>query len=344
LGHLTKIYQHIADILSFEVPTDVLETTLNRGNFDWDAIVVEGSKHLLLPTIYCRLKTKKLLHCLPDELKAYLEELTAINRNRNTAILKQAHTISSLFQEHHISHVFLKGTALLALGVFDDLGERMVGDIDILIEKHQVKEAFNLLRKHGYSETSGFNYQTIGFRHLDRLIDPTKLAAVELHDELFNQNHTHLLLGADMLKSKITVNDLSLPRPSQLLKHIILASQVIDRNYFYNGFNFKTAYDSLLIKDIDEEDAVRDLLQTKYGKAFLTIAQSYFKAFQSVPATKTGSRKLLLYRMQCRFPVLRWLNKGLKYSWHNVSSRLNLLFTNTYYRKYVLKRIFIFNN
>ncbi|WP_165764769.1 nucleotidyltransferase family protein [Winogradskyella aurantia] len=344
MGHLSTTYQRIADILSFEVPTDTLEGTLNQDNFDWDAIVVEGSKHLVLPAIYCRLKAKNLLHCLPVDLKSYLEELTAINRNRNTAILKQVNSISDLLQKHHIPHVFLKGSALLALNVYEDLAERMVGDIDILIEKQQIQKAFHVLRQNGYSQTRSFNYQTNGFRHLDSLINPNALAAVELHEELFNQRYTYLMRGSEMLNSKMTINSLSMPKPKQLYEHIILASQVNDYSYFYNSFNFKIAYDTLVLSTMNQQEELnQDLVQTKYGMAFLSILQFHFKDFRSKELIKTGTRKLFLYKLENKFPILRSLIRGLKYLSFYIFSRLELLLTNMSYRKYIINKIFIFD-
>ena len=65
MGAVSNTYHIIADILSFETLNSKLETTLSHKTFDWDAIVIEGSKHLVLPAVYCRLKSKQLLHLLP---------------------------------------------------------------------------------------------------------------------------------------------------------------------------------------------------------------------------------------------------------------------------------------
>ena len=95
--------------------------------------------------------------------------------------------LSELFKINGIDHVFLKGAALLASGHYMDNAERMVGDIDVLIAPKQIAAAFNLLQSNGYNKTVGYAYKTIGFRHTDRLISETKLAAIELHVSLFNQ-------------------------------------------------------------------------------------------------------------------------------------------------------------
>ena len=63
-----KTLKIIGDILSFKSDTCLLQTTLEEKNFNWDEIVKIGSRHLVLPAIYCRLKEKQLLNCLPKDL------------------------------------------------------------------------------------------------------------------------------------------------------------------------------------------------------------------------------------------------------------------------------------
>jgi hypothetical protein len=275
LGHLTTTYQHIADILSFEVPTDVLEATLNQDHFDWDAIVVEGSKHLVLPALYCRLKAKNLLHCLPDELKAYLEELTSINRNRNVAILKQVNTISDLLQKHHISHVFLKGSALLALGVFEDLGERMVGDIDILIEKSQIEISRDILLANGYIESEPpLREQFEKHFHLPRLTSKNYLSAVELHHKLFKTYFDDDLSTKNILDHKLNMNEVYIPSVTHILKHNILAYQINDNGYYYNSISFKSGYDTIRIQR--QHDISLDYFAGKIIKQYLNLLALFF--------------------------------------------------------------------
>ena len=88
----------IADILSFNNNQEELTEHFNKTSIDWDAIVIIGSKHLMLPALYCNLKTKDLLQLIPEELQIYLEEITAINRGRNEILLKEANEISNIFK------------------------------------------------------------------------------------------------------------------------------------------------------------------------------------------------------------------------------------------------------
>ena len=150
MSRLRETYQTIADILSFTTSNTSLEATLSAADVDWDAIVVHGSRQLVIPTLYCRLKQRQLLHLLPEDLDLYLHDITSQNRKRNKAILEEVTMLSTLFKKHHIEHVFLKGAALLASGYYEDIAERMIGDIDILVATKQLDKAFELLQQHSF--------------------------------------------------------------------------------------------------------------------------------------------------------------------------------------------------
>ncbi len=241
-------YQHIADILSFESSTEALEAALTAPNFDWDAIVVEGSKHLVLPALYCRLKSKGLLHVLPDELSVYLEEITNINRNRNKAILEQIHWLSALFNTHQINHVFLKGAAVLAVDLYEDMAERMIGDIDVLVDLEQLDQAFNLLLIEGFipsKEALGIAF--FEHKHLPRLKTNKYISAVELHRKLLITHKDNDLINCKVLQHRRKINDISVPSDRHLLKHNILNHQLEDKAYWYNFINFRSVHETIVL-------------------------------------------------------------------------------------------------
>ena len=61
-----------------------------------------------------------------------------------------------LLYENNINHIFLKGTALLLSNVFEDIGERMISDIDFIIQHKDEEKVIKLLEKNNYSFTSGY--------------------------------------------------------------------------------------------------------------------------------------------------------------------------------------------
>lgn len=331
---------YIADILSFKTSTKTLEEMLSNPSFDWEVIVVQGSKHLVLPALYCRLKERNLLHTLPTDLVDYLKEITNINRARNVRILNQVHSISKILNANNINHVFLKGTALLALGCYKDNAERMVGDIDILIETSQAQEAFNLLKNSGYNKTSGFAYDKKDFRHLDRLISEEELAAIELHTGLLNKKKWALIDIPGFIQNKRIVNNIAIPNKESLTKHLILSWQLNDHGHYYNAVSLKSIYDLISIKTHEEQVLLDNLLKLKYAKSYLELAKFYFTEFQNIESNNYMVFRKLMYDLKTSYkPITILINLTLYYIQY-LGERIFLICTNKSYTIHILKKAF----
>ena len=119
---------------------------------DWDKVVKVSTAHYVFPALYCNLKRVDFLHYLPKELVTYMEQITNLNRDRNTQIIQQAKELNNLLLANNIKPIFLKGTGNLLAGIYEDIGERMVGDIDFIFSKEDYPRAIAVLREFGYSE------------------------------------------------------------------------------------------------------------------------------------------------------------------------------------------------
>ncbi|MAX71162.1 MAG: hypothetical protein CMC76_08690 [Flavobacteriaceae bacterium] len=342
MGNLAKTYKIIADILATESNESSLALEFSNPTFDWDSIVVKGSKQVILPTIYCRLKEKELLSYLPEELQNYLEYITTINRNRNVTLLKQIKSIAQILNQHNIEHVFLKGAALLASGCYKDNAERMVGDIDILVKKHQVLEAFDLLKNNGYNKTYGFVFDNKDFRHLDRLISEKELAAIELHSELLDNPYRGLIDLDCVFNSKTTVNNIAIPNEYHINKHQIIAWQTNSDGYYFKAISFKLFYDSIVLNAFSDKKLIADLLKTKFGQGYLATAKFYFQAFSSVNCNSFMESYAKNHNNYVDKKIFRKVLKPAKYAYLNIKKRLILIVNNVSYRKHILNLRFIF--
>lgn|GEM_PF-2218432 len=127
-----------------------------------DLDLIDKSTFRLLPTLYLRIKQEDNFE---DE---WLGKIKGVYRQgwvKNQMFLSTASSVVSAFNEHGIPSIFMKGIALL-LSSYNDLGGRMMGDIDILIPTNKACEASNLLLSLGYSsrrapEVKQFNQQNI---------------------------------------------------------------------------------------------------------------------------------------------------------------------------------------
>ena len=114
---------------------------LQSNNIDWDAVVKVSTAHYVFPALFCNFKRVDFLKYLPQELVSYMEHITDINRERNKQIISQAKDLNSVLLAHKITPIFLKGTGNLLAGIYDDIAERMVGDIDFIFSKEDYPNA-----------------------------------------------------------------------------------------------------------------------------------------------------------------------------------------------------------
>ena len=332
-------YRLIGQIISFSAANDDLEQQLKNYQ-NWEALVYYGSQHLLLPAIYWRLKNKQLLYLLPNDLKAYLEDIYQINYNRNLKLLEQIKALHRVLHNADIKHVFLKGAAFLIKGNEQEHLERMVGDIDILVENVQLQKAFDLLEKAGYTKSIGFNYKVKNYRHLDRQISKNGLAAVELHNDLLKHPKQYLLKAQDMLQQSVLCNGLPIPNDHFIGLNCILAQQINDLGYYYKTISFKTLYDTLVLMVPQQQELIKKLQSHQYGRLFLAYAQQFSTDYSVLKLTKWQQFQCTYLSLKLRLPLYNGLVYQLKSAWWFVINRLYLLLTNASYRKNVLKNKF----
>ena len=272
---MKKIKTRIASILSFEANETELKVRLSHKSMDWDWFVRAGSHHGVLTSAYCRLKQKGLLDVMPEDLKDYLRKLTAINRNRNKTLLHQVQELSKLFNSHGIQHVFVKGCALLASGYYMDYGERLIGDIDVLVEPNDLLKAEQILKEADYDslgETLFGKYKK--HRHLPRLVNYKYLGAVEIHSKLLRKEVPKILTTKEILGNQRTINGVCVPSPKANLDILILNHQINDFGHVFKSINLKACYDSLVLEQQKEQST--NEVTTKYHRLFYTLRALYF--------------------------------------------------------------------
>jgi hypothetical protein len=338
---LFTTFQQIANILSFKTDAQELNQSLSPNQTDWDSIVKISSKHLVLPTIFCRLKQKNALHVLPNELSSYLEEITQINRNRNSTLFNEAKGINSLFSEHDIDHVFIKGIALIAGNYFEDFGERMIGDIDILVHTKDLEKANLLLIKKNYKPIK----QTISSKffkdkHLPRLINANKIGAIELHKNLFTKNKdiSNFLDVNRMLSTKRRNFLLNIPSHDDLLAHNILNYQLNDHGFYFNAISLRAAYDSITILKKDKTQHLSS--KSAYVQKYFNNLSIFFLDISPSNTTKIQAFKQKFFVWKHKFKVIGKLwYLMLKYNQNIIilTHRILYFIKNKEYREAILK-------
>ena len=133
---------------------------------------------------------------------------------------------------------------MIANRYYNDLGERMIGDIDVLVEKKDYFKSIEIVKKFGYYEIEKDNF--FDSIHYPRLVNEKMTFALEIHKDIIRKNK-NIINISKFIKSKIKVNNYYLPNHFFLLNNIIYNYYLNDYGELKCSYNYRTIYDSFLI-------------------------------------------------------------------------------------------------
>ena len=254
----------------------VIEQFQARGT-DLENFVQLCSDHLIIPAIYLQLKAHNLLTYLPEEYIQALKEIYDLNCKRNRQILKQIDAITAVLNQENIQPVFLKGTANLLDGVYSDLGERMIGDIDFLVKEDEYLKAAYLLEAQGYSNTRTRYFDVFRFKHYPSLAKSDEPVAVEIHRMVFEKKFSRGFDTGLIFSQKKTLpgkEDLFVPSDEHKLIHTFIHSQIADHGHSLHVAHFRGLNDLYkLSKRIDVSLLARQTGYPHEANSWLAIGQ-----------------------------------------------------------------------
>lgn len=288
---------------------DEIELILKTSDVDWDLVVKLSTGHYVFPALYCNLQRASFLHYLPEELVAYMKHITNLNRKRNEEIITQARELNALLLANNITPIFLKGTANLLAGIYVDLAERMVGDIDFILSKEDYLKAIKLLKNFDYSEVSKFDYYYPGATHYGRIYKHKNIAAVEIHREILMKKKYRKEFNFNFVeKDSQIIDEVRLLSYTNKLNLSIIAYQISDSGYYYKTMALRNAYDVFLLsKKTIAKDAFNNLEQlTNPLNCFLATCYEIFNKVDSLEYnnTKTTVSYLRIFNSQLANPTL----------------------------------------
>ena len=299
-----------------------------------------ASSNLILPSIYINFKKKGYLNLLPNDFSNYLKEIFEINKERNKELLIESKYISNLLKKNSIEHVFLKGTANLFYNVYDDIGERMIGDIDILINEKISVKAYNLLIDYGYIPISNYNFFQEDFKHHHRQVNKDKLFAIEIHKRPNRSKSLRFSNTNKILSNRTNIDGMPVPSIYDLLLNNIYNSQINDFGYSKLNYNYRLIYDThLLLKK--ENKFLSEIKFDKYINSFLCICK--ILNIDSLKIEDVNNFKFILFRfiMRKKFKYYFLSENFLISFFYEMSHKpkqLKEFLINPEYRKYIKKK------
>jgi hypothetical protein len=218
-----------------------------------------------------------------------MEHITDLNKDRNTQILEQAQALNSLLLDNNITPIFLKGTGNLLAGIYDNIAERMVGDIDFIFSKEDYPKAVTILRAFGYGNVSKNNYHFPDHKHFRRLQKEHSIAAIEIHKELLIEKYANEFNYPFVEKDIQMVNGFRVLSYANKLNLSIIQNQINDDGFYYKTMALRNAYDVFLLsKETNAKDAMKPLDKlTNPLNCFLAACYEVFNRVDSLEYNNT---------------------------------------------------------
>jgi hypothetical protein len=294
---------------------DEIEFILKTKDVDWEAVVKLSTSHYVFPAMYCNFKRVDFLKYLPADLVEYMKHITNLNRDRNQQILQQARELNNLLLANNITPIFLKGTGNLLAGLYNDIAERMVGDIDFIFSKEEYPKVIRILKNNGYSEVHEYKYYFPARKHYRRLQKENNIAAIEIHRELLNiKKYANEFNYSFVEKDSQVVNGVRVLSYANKLNLSIIANQINDHGFYYKTMALRNAYDVLLLsKKTNAKDAVNALNKlTSPLNCFLAVCDKVFNIVDSLEYNKTKKVASYLNVFNSQFTSRKKTNKRHK--------------------------------
>ena len=312
-----------------------IELVLKTMDVDWETVVKVSTAHYVFPALYCNFKRVNFLKYLPADLVEYMKQITNLNRERNQQILQQANELNSLLLANNIRPIFLKGTGNILEGLYEDIGERMVGDIDFLLSKKDSYRAFEILKNNNYYTPQNLLNNPPDHRHFPRLVKQENIAAVEIHKEVtiekYNDEFNFKFISED---TQSITNSIVLSLENQLSLSII-SSQINDYGFELKNFSLRNAYDVFLMsKKVDAKKTISKFTKLKNPlNCFLANCNLVFGDLESLKYHKTKESE----------NYLKAFNKSLYKRKSNLKINFKLFKIN-FYRRFGIFCKSIFNS
>ena len=298
-----QIYHLLSLILSLNVKADRIATVITnlpKEKSDWEKWVRVGSDNLVLQSLYVTLRDNRLLSYLPIDLSQYLSQIHGMNVERNTSIINQAKYVQALLDGSGIRCVFMKGVGNILDGLYHDMGERMLYDMDILIDGERMLEAAQVLMDSGFKTHKVFNPLAYpSTMHFPVLIREDFMAGVELH-RLPVQYHYIKSFSRERVfetqKESSAQLGLWVMSDTNKIIHNFIHSQLMHNAHYHADVSLRNLYDMLLLSQ--REDAIKALGHFKH---FERKSMAYLKLMYRVfdlplPEKLIQSRSLLIKR------------------------------------------------
>lgn len=291
---------------------DFLKESIKKTIFkgvNWELFIKLSTSHYILPALYIRLREAQLLYLLPDDLVAFMKDITTLNKSRNSGLYAQVMSVNSLLKSNDITPIFLKGTAHICANLYDDIAERMIGDIDLIVAPNKMLKAAKILQKAGYHPLSEFHpHRLEKMKHYPKLVHKKQIGVVEIHKAVVNNKAFAQLNYEKIEHTKQNINGIFIPSFNHLIIHNAINTQINDSHFLFSKINLRQQFDLFLLsKHHNIEQSFKDFkFHFNITKGYLVKTALLFHNDPSLSYEESIKTRWVLHRVnsQIKHPII----------------------------------------
>lgn len=216
------------------------------GALNWTTFVEMASKSLVAPSVLAAAHANGMAELLPGDIADYLQGMAILNRQRNQRIRFEICEIATVFERIGVLPVLLKGAAHLMSSLYDDPGDRVMLDIDLLVPKARLQDCADALQEEDFLILADNGFPA--HHHYPPLGRPGDSASIELHVEALDVPHSRLLLSEEIFATSVPLSDdarLALPSVQARLIMAVAHSQLANHACLYGEAPLRELLDVL---------------------------------------------------------------------------------------------------
>ncbi len=203
----------------------------DAGAHDWDLLLELALRHSVSPSLWRRLRERKLVDAVPSGARNQLKMRHHVNAIKNARFLDEAREIAAGLNGVGVVPIVLKGgVPLFEEAARESECSQMMHDLDFLVRQEDLDRSVRALSDMGYRPIEGMERWTY---HYPPLARPGALAPIDLHVFVGQQRDVVSPEAAWRKAVALPADgvDLMALSPTHRVIHNVFHSQVQDRGH-----------------------------------------------------------------------------------------------------------------
>lgn len=209
---------------------------------DWMAILDLANRSLATAQLCAAIMTSSSAGAVPEDVRVFLLDVQSRNRERNRRLAEQLKDALRALNAVGIEPVLLKGAALWASRP-DEMFDRILADIDLLVRGADVERAVRALRNAGFALTARYPGNDVHVvAEFGRAED---VGLIDLHQRPPGPPGLAEIQNLTAYCTAISVEGLRAMRPLPAVQifFLVLHDQLHDGDYWRGGFDLRHLVD-----------------------------------------------------------------------------------------------------